>query len=135
MCKSQLTISFFLTLIMVTVMIVVSGCGSGVGATPAARFTTGIYTNPSSQYGAEMELLEDGTYVSSSPNTLIPVRGTYLVTDDEVVFSETADGHCIEIPGTYKWAFDGKAITFTVVEDQCALRRIALQSGPWARQP
>jgi hypothetical protein len=135
MKSSRFTNSFFLAFILITASLAVSGCASSLSATPTPQLTTGIYANPSSRYGVELKLLEDGVYTTSSPDALIPIRGTYAAMEDQVVFTETKDGHCIDIPGTYKWAFDGEALTFTVVEDQCSLRRIALQSGPWITQP
>jgi hypothetical protein len=135
MNNSRFTNSFFLAFLLITVNAAVSGCGSNASATPTPQLAAGTYANPSSRYGMEVKLLEDGTYTASSPNALIPIQGTYVATEDQIVFTETKDGHCIDIPGTYKWAFDGETLTFTVVEDQCSLRRIALQSGPWITQP
>ena len=135
MNNSRFTNSFFLAFILITSSLALSGCASNATTTSTAQLTTGIYANPSSRYGVELTFLDDGTYDTSSPNALIPIQGTYVVAEDQIVFTETKDGHCVDIPGTYTWAFDGKAITFTVVEDQCSLRRIALQSGPWAKQP
>ena len=134
MNNSQFKNSFFLAFILITSSMAISGCAS-TSATPTSQITTGTYMNESSRYGVELKLLDDGVYNSSSPNALIPIQGTYVVTEDQVVFTETKDGHCIDIPGTYKWAFNEEALIFTVVEDQCSLRRIALQSGPWAKQP
>jgi hypothetical protein len=135
MKNSRFQDSFFLAFILITASVAVWGCASTASATPPSQITTGTYTNPSSRYGVELKLFEDAIYNTSSPNALIPIQGTYVVADDQVVFTETKDGHCLDIPGTYKWAFDGEALTFTVVEDQCSLRRIALQSGPWVQQP
>jgi hypothetical protein len=135
MYNTRFTNSFFPAFILITFMLAASGCASNTTATPNAQLATGTYTNQSSRYGVELRLLEDGVYNTSSPNALIPIQGTYVVMEDQVTFTETKDGHCIDIPGTYKWAFDGKALAFTVVEDQCSLRRIALQSGLWEKQP
>lgn len=135
MKHSRFTSSFFLAVLLITSSMAIYGCASTASTTPTAQIPTGSYVNQSSRYGVDLKVLDDGAYNTSSPDALIPIQGTYVVTEDQVVFTETQDGHCVDIPGTYNWAFDGKALTFTAVEDQCSLRRIALQSGPWVKQP
>jgi hypothetical protein len=36
--------------------------------------------------------------------------------------------------GAYKWAFDGKALTLTTVEDDCVGRPTILATHPWSKQ-
>ena len=122
-------------LIFVACSVMFWGCAGTTSATPASQIATGTYANPTSQNGDELKLLDNGIYNMGSPKTLIPVQGTYVVKENQVVFTETKDGHCTDIAGTYKWSLDGKAITFAAVEDQCSIRRITLESGSWIKQP
>lgn len=63
-----------------------------------------------------------------------PVKGTYVVDKDKIVFTQTEGGLCSGVPGTYTWSFDGKALTFAAVDDQCSIRRADWQAGPWMKQ-
>jgi beta-lactamase regulating signal transducer with metallopeptidase domain len=59
--------------------------------------------------------------------------GSYTVDGDEFVITDSEEhktqGACAE-PGRYKWEFNGKALVFTKVEDECEGRVMALTSGP-----
>jgi hypothetical protein len=62
-------------------------------------------------------------------------EGLFTLTENRIVFADEA-GHC---PGgqevsTYQWAFDGKTLTLTSVEDACAYRNLVYASHPWSRQ-
>jgi len=112
-------------------MLVVSACRSVTNNEP---FPIGTYAPPVQRTaGIEMVFSKDGTYVMSGPQ-FIPINGTYVLDQDEIVVTDS-EGLCKDIPGTYTWAFDGQALMFTAVEDNCSIRRVDWQAGPWVKQP
>jgi hypothetical protein len=63
-------------------------------------------------------------------------EGRYTLTEDQIVFAaEKLYGYCPKLEtSTYKWAFDGKALTLTTIEDECNARRFVNSIHPWSRQ-
>jgi hypothetical protein len=118
--------------------LLVSACAPATQ--PAALFAPGTYTATKTTVaglsGATLSFSGDGKY-SVSNRGLLPIKGTYEVMQDQVVFTETegGDAHCIGIPGKYKWAFDGETLKLASVEDQCGLRRISWPFVSWVKQP
>ncbi len=64
------------------------------------------------------------------------VKSEYKVTKDEIEFShETGDlADKDNKPGTYKWKFDGKKLTFIKVKDDAEGRAQALTNGVWEKK-
>src|SRR5512138_555367 len=110
----------FVIPILLIVFIILSACSSpGAGE----AFPTGTFIPPVQRTaGITMVLSEEGTYNFSGPQ-LLPIKGTYTVDKDKIVFTETEGGACAGIAGTYTWTFKDKALTFTPVDDQCSIRR------------
>lgn len=80
-----------------------------------------------------MVFSEDGSFVMSGPQ-FTPVEGRFTVDQDQIVVTETGTGPCANIPGTYTWKLEGDSLTFVVVDDQCSVRRIDWQAGPWKKK-
>ncbi|MCI0416077.1 hypothetical protein L0222_25160 [bacterium] len=78
----------------------------------------------------ELILGEEGQFTSTQ-NGEVVVRGTYAVSGDQMAFSD-AEGKMAcakeQASGSYKPALDGGTLSFTLVDDQCAGRRIVLTS-------
>lgn len=78
----------------------------------------------------ELILGEEGQFTSTQ-NGEVVVRGTYAVSGDQMAFSD-AEGKMAcakeQASGSYKPALDGRTLSFTLVDDQCAGRRIVLTS-------
>ena len=55
-----------------------------------------------------------------------------MVTDDQV--SMKGD-HCGDITGTYSWTYDGKALNFSVLEDECTDRKVVIDNSDWFLTP
>jgi hypothetical protein len=118
------------TLLLTAAILIVSACSS---AANNETFPVGMFAPPVQRTaGIEMVFSADGTYVMSGPQ-FIPINGTYVLDQDKVVVTDI-DGLCQDIPGTYSWAFDGQVLTFTAVEDNCSIRRLDWQAGPWVKQ-
>ncbi len=84
-------------------------------------FPIGKY-HPSGAPTKIMEFMADGTVVLSETYGKFPiesVRGKYRVSGNQVVF---VDNYCGVSDGTYAWTFDGKALKFAVISDDCADR-------------
>ena len=78
-------------------------------------------------------LLEDGVFrVVHEPGEFRSV-GHFAVDGDTVTFIN--DPNCPTTRGTYRWRLDGNALTFELVQDDCAfgeLRSRYLTATPWA---
>jgi hypothetical protein len=86
----------------------------------------------------ELTLAEGNRYSFTQMGMPI-AEGRYSLTQDQIVFTDEKDyaGECIDLgaeTGTYKWAFDGEALTLTTVEDQCPCRNIVNTVHPWLKQ-
>ena len=85
----------------------------------------------------ELILGDEGQFTSSR-NGEVMARGAYVVTGDQMMFSD-AEGPmaCLneQAAGSYTPALDGATLTFTLVDDDCAGRRIVLTSHSLTKQP
>jgi hypothetical protein len=78
------------------------------------------------------EYTADGQWTVSSADTLDSDTfgydfGTYKVEGDTFTF--LTDNFCEDAPGTYTLAFDGDQLTRTLVNDECAERRMDIAEG------
>jgi hypothetical protein len=82
-------------------------------------------------------VLDDEGRFTAVQNGEVAVRGTYSVSGDQMTFSDV-DGKlaCTEdyVVGTYTAALEGATLSFTLVNDDCAGRRIILLSHPLTKQ-
>jgi hypothetical protein len=99
---------------------------------PAASFPEGTFASPV-RGGVTQQFSGDGTYIVAFPGHN-PHTGTYTVSQDEIVLTDDNE-ICAGVAGRYKWAFDGQALTFTAIDDGCAIRRIDWPSQAWIKQP
>ena len=75
--------------------------------------------------------LNKGTYRIYHAPTGWKSIGTYILTDNRIVFAN--DPCCIKGIGIYTWKLDDRILTFTVIDDDCAikLRALNLMEVPW----
>ena len=103
---------------------------------PQLPLALGTYTNEKTFHGSETLTLLDGSrYTELVPEAGRLIKGNLTLTSDQVTFTETEGGVCTGTPGTYTWAFDGKTLTFTNIQDDCLPRSGDHPSGPWIKQP
>ena len=134
MKKSQVNQCAFLISVFVLSSLLASACSSSTATPAAPTFPAGTYIPPVQRTaGIEMVFSEDGSFVMSGPQ-FTPIKGTYRVDKDKIVFTQTDAGICADIPGTYTWKLDGDSLLFAVVDDQCSIRRIDWQAGAWQRK-
>jgi hypothetical protein len=64
--------------------------------------------------------------------------GTFSVSGDEITVTETGIlGHCVQADapsGTYTWSFDGSALNFSVVSDDCQKRMVSTTTKPFIKE-
>lgn len=74
------------------------------------------------------EFRENGTYTTAGHGFALG-SGTLTVKGDLITLvGQFLDGSCTD-EGTYNWAFDGRALNFTAVQDPCDDRKIGLTGG------
>jgi 7,8-dihydropterin-6-yl-methyl-4-(beta-D-ribofuranosyl)aminobenzene 5'-phosphate synthase len=71
---------------------------------------------------------EDGTYTTAGHGFALGSGALTANGDQITLVGKFLDGSCPE-EGTYTWAFDGKKLSFTAVQDPCEDRRIGLVGG------
>ena len=98
-------------------------------ATTALPFPVG---GTFTKVGYTWEFKADGSYHSKSRWT--DTDGVYTVTGNQIVIQEDYVP-CKDIVGTYTWTYDGQALSFTVVDDQCRDRRVVVDRGQWLKKP
>jgi hypothetical protein len=85
----------------------------------------------------ELILGDEGQFTTSR-NGEVMARGTYVVTGDQMTFSDSEGPMACrneQAAGSYTPALDGATLTFTLVEDDCTGRRIVLTSHSLTKQP
>ena len=82
--------------------------------------------------GYTWEFKADGTYHTTSK--YLDLDGAYTVTGDQIAVQDDYVP-CKDVVGTYTWAYDGEALTFTVVDDECTDRRNVTGRGQWLKKP
>lgn len=125
--------ALFISVVLLSSLLVFA-CSSSTATPAIPTFPTGTYIPPIQRTaGIEMVFSEDGSFVMSGPE-FTPIQGTYAVDKDKIVFTQTDAGLCANIPGTYTWKSDGESLSFFAVDDQCSIRRIDWQAGPWKKK-
>lgn len=105
-------------------------------AAQSAQFPDGIYVEGRFQWK-----LTTGHYEQSDTSVNgVPTKGTYVIAGDLITITEPlpdpqeGDWLCYNPPRTYsyRWAFDGKALTFTNYDDPCGQRASFFTQLPWS---
>jgi len=142
---------FVRLLAAIVLLLVVAGCASKPSLTPGIYTTTitkeevlaneelGPVERGYLPFKWELTLAEEDRYSFSvhwSNSGFETEQGRYTLTEDQIVFAaEKLYGYCPKLEtSTYKWAFDGKALTLTTIEDECNARRFVNSTHPWSRQ-
>ena len=122
---SRLILRGSLLLAVIAVLVATTGCGS-------RTFPTGVYNSTGDNTGLSMEYRADST-VSLTDNTGHEWdRMQYKVSGNQIVFS--GGKYCFPSEGTYSWMFDGKALKFTAVSDNCSDRKGTMVSSDWTKE-
>ncbi len=117
-------------------MLVIFAAGCSGAAAGAPQPPSGIYRNANTPHlSQELALFGDGHYTQNFKDLHFVINGNWARSGDQVVFTETGGGDCTGEQGTYQWAWDGKALIVTSVQDGCFERTDDFQSGPWTKQP
>lgn len=93
------------------------------------KFPTGSYVAGS----LTLTFDENGTH-SVSESDRVVVRGTYTVKGNEIVFTDNEGELACSETGRYQWQYDGKALTFKAVLDDCGGRVDGLTGQSWIRK-
>lgn len=93
---------------------------------PVGKYAVGPFT-VSFESDGKMSVTRDGEIV---------VEGVYSVSKDEITLTDKKGSMaCLEGgPGKFQWKFDGKALTFKTIEDDCGGRASALTSQPLVKK-
>lgn len=123
----------YLFMIAFVVLLIFSACQNGtqdqdLPGVFLGDFQPGIYQNPEMSW--TWDFRADGTYFAQG--VFKTERGSFTVTGDQIIMKGDS---CGEITGTYTWTNDGQDLNFSVVEDECADRRIVLGNSPWFLTP
>ncbi len=93
---------------------------------PTGKFMAGPFT-VSFEADGKMSVSREGEIV---------VEGVFVLDKDQITFTDKRGPMaCIDAgPGKFQWKFDGKALTFKVVEDPCGGRANALTGQPLTKK-
>ena len=120
----------------IVLVLVVASCASESepSLTPGTYIST-ITREDTTSYAFigewELTLTEENGYTVSKDGQ-VDERGTYALTQDQIVFDQTEAKFACGGDGTYQWASDGKTLTLTTVEDQCEGRPFTFTTHPWS---
>ncbi|MGA2820545.1 MAG: hypothetical protein ABSF61_07815 [Anaerolineales bacterium] len=106
-------------------------CGK-LGAVAATNpIPNGTYTHQFYQLN-----LNGDHYMVSTTMGQTWTEGRFTLSGDQMAFTETLLAECAagESSYVYQWAFDGKGLTFTPVDDKCGSRKYEMTNGPWVYQ-
>ena len=117
---------------VIVLMLTAIGCSPSATSSPpptpgttTPSFPVGIFTS----VGWTWEFKVDGSFVAEGPGE--GEKGTYTVTGNQIVFK---GDYCGDVTGTYTWTFDGKALSFKALDDQCNSRRDVVVRDDWSRK-
>jgi hypothetical protein len=82
-----------------------------------------------------MNFKNDGSFTVTINGKPMVRRGSYTVTQNQITLSDDSAPCRGKGAGTYLWTFDGKVLTFEVVEDRCDARRGTQHASKWTKQP
>lgn len=82
-----------------------------------------------------MNFKSDGTVIVKMDEQSLAPDITYTVKNDQIEISAGTTHSLCSGTGTYKWAFDGKALTFQLVsEPSCQPRQAILTGNKFIKQ-
>jgi hypothetical protein len=113
--------------------VLLASCGPSAAkptTTPAALgdFPVGNFSN--STLAWTWDFKADGSYSSGGPQAA--EHGTFTVAGDQISIK---GDYCGNIIGTYTWAYDGTALTFQGIHDECTDRAGVVVTGKWVKKP
>ena len=128
--------------IALTFTLIAAGCSLSSTPTPAPEpiptleqaptvavdvFPTGTFTKAD----WILELGLDGTY-SARDSGESSEQGDYNVTGNQITLMGNA---CPDVTGTYIWGYNGAALSFKAVSDDCVVRKNVVESNIWIKNP
>ena len=113
--------------------ILLASCGPSVAkpaTTPAALgdFPIGNYRN--SVVAWTWDFKADGSY--SAGGLQAGENGIFTVTGDQISLQ---GDYCKDATGLYIWTYDGTALKFEAIHDECTDRAGVVVSGQWTPRP
>lgn len=95
------------------------------------KFPTGTYS--AGEFSVTFNA--DGTHAVSAGGNIV-VKGVYTIKDDQILLTDKEGEYACggDVTGSYKWKFDGKSLTFSVVSDDCDGRKGGLTSQPFNKK-
>jgi hypothetical protein len=99
----------------------------------AADFPVGAYT-----IGEFTITFADAGQYRVSKGEEVVVEGEYKVNGDQLLLTDKGGSMACSAAGqqtgTYRWKYEGDALTLTKVEDACPGRSAAITAAPWKRK-
>ncbi len=126
-----------IVVVALVLMLTAVGCASSATLTPqpTPKPTTPDFPVGTFAAGSWVwEFRADGTQIASKSGALYE-DGTYTVTGNQIIVQDTRGIYCGEPKGIYTWAFDGKVLTFKVIDDPCAGRRVMVDGIQYSKNP
>jgi hypothetical protein len=93
------------------------------------KFPTGRYA--SGEF--EITFNDDQTHTVSADGKVV-VKGSYTVTEDQIVITDKEGDFACPGAGKYKWKVEGTSLKFEKVEDDCDGRATALSGSTWVKK-
>lgn len=122
------------SLIALTVLaVILAACGPSVAGpttTPAALgdFPVGNFMNTIVAWTWDFKA--DGSYSAGGPQVF--ENGTFTVNGKQISIKGS---YCGDATGVYTWTYDGTALKFEQVCDECLERAGTVVSGKWVERP
>jgi len=93
------------------------------------KFPTGKYARGE----FEITFNDDETHTVSA-NGKVVVKGSYAVTEDQIVITDKEGDFACQGAGKYRWKVEGTSLKFEKVEDDCDGRATALSGSTWEKK-
>ena len=75
----------------------------------------------------------NGTHTLADRGNIV-VNGTYVVQGDQITLTDKSGDFACDEVGKYQWTYDGKALRFKALLDDCGGRADGLTQQPWVRK-
>ena len=103
---------------------------AAVGRSATDKFPTGTFA--AGDWAVTFS--SDGSYQVKEKGDLV-VEGKYEAAGEHVTFTDKQGRYaCSDSDGKYTWKYDGKALTFAKLEDDCSGRQGVLTGPPLVKQ-
>lgn len=124
----------FSLIALTALAVILAGCG-GTGSARSTTIQADLGDFPAGNYmntilAWTLDFKADGSYLAGGPQVV--ENGVFTVDGNQISFKGS---YCGDATGIYTWSYDGTALEFEQVHDECLERAGTVVTGKWVERP